>query len=62
MIDTGNLVHSAIVLWVLLESIEGNLSSSMNYKVGTADGQIKDLQVLGVGEPWPIYLELMEDC
>ena len=34
----------------------------MDYKVGTADGQSEGLQVLGVGEPWPIYLEGMEEC
>ena len=38
------------------------ISNSMDYKVGTADGQSEGLQVLGVGEPWPIYLELMEEC
>ena len=34
----------------------------MNYKVGTEYGQSEGLQVLGVGEPWPIYLEGMEEC
>ena len=34
----------------------------MDYKVGTADGQSKGLQVLGLGEPLPIYLEGMEEC
>ena len=34
----------------------------MNYKVGTADGQSDGLQVLGLGEPWPIYLEGIEEC
>ena len=34
----------------------------MDYKVGTADGQSKGLQVLGIGEPWPIFLEGMEEC
>ena len=34
----------------------------MDYKVGTADGQSKGLQVLGLGEPWPIYLEGIEEC
>ena len=34
----------------------------MDYKVGTADGQSEGLQVLGLGEPWPIYLEGMEEC
>ena len=30
--------------------------------MGTADGQSDSLQVLGVGEPWPRYLEGMEEC
>ena len=34
----------------------------MDCKVGTADGQSKGLQVLGIGEPWPIYLEGIEEC
>ena len=34
----------------------------MDYKEGTADSQSDGLQVLGVGEPWPIYLEGMEEC
>ena len=34
----------------------------MDYKVGMADGQSKGLQVLGLGEPWPIYLEGIEEC
>ena len=34
----------------------------MDYKVGTADGQSEELQVLGIGEPWPIYLEGIEEC
>ena len=38
------------------------MSKSMDYKVGTADGQSDGLQVLGVGAPWPIYLEEMEKC
>ena len=29
------------------------MSKSMDYKVGTADGQSDGLQVLGKGEPWP---------
>ena len=32
----------------------------MDYKVGTAEGQSKE-PVLGIGEPWPIYLEGMEE-
>ena len=38
------------------------MRESMNYKVWTADGQSDGLQVLGIGEPWPIYLEEMEEC
>ena len=34
----------------------------MDYRVGTADGQSEGLQVVGIGEPWPIYLEGMEEC
>ena len=34
----------------------------MDYKVGTADNQSKGLQVLGKGEPWPIYLEGIVEC
>ena len=34
----------------------------MDYIVKTADGQSEGLQVLGVGEPWPIYLEGIEEC
>ena len=33
----------------------------MDYKGGTTDDQSEGLQVLGVGEPWPIYLEGMEE-
>ena len=38
------------------------MSKSMDFKVGIADGQSDGLQVLGIGEPWPIYLEGMEEC
>ena len=58
----GNLVHSTIVSRTFWESIGGKISSPMDHRVGTADGQSDGLQVLGVGEPWPIYLEKMEDC
>ena len=44
------------------ESIGGKIISPIDCKVGTADAQIDSLQVLGVGEPWPIYLEGMEEC
>ena len=58
----GNLVHSAIVSGEFWEAIDGKISNSMDYKVGTADDQSEGLQVLGVGEPWPRYLEGMEEC
>ena len=38
------------------------MSKSMEYKVGTADGQIDGLQVLCIGEPSPIYLDRMKEC
>ena len=62
LIDTGNLVHSVIVSGDFWESIGGKISSPMDHRVGTADGQSEGLQVLGIGEPWPIYLEGMEEC
>ena len=64
LIDTGNLVHSAIVSGEFWEAIGGKISNSMDDKVGTADGQSEGLHALGVGEPWPIYiyLEGMEEC
>ena len=40
----------------------GKISNSVDYKEGTADGQSEGLQVLEVGELWPIYLEGMEEC
>ena len=57
LIDSGNLVHPSADLW---EAIGGKLDHTMDYKVGTADGQSQGLQVLGIGEPWPIFLEGME--
>ena len=57
LIDTGNLVYSAIVSGEFWEAIGGKISNSMDFKVGTADGQRDGLQVLVIGEPWPIYLE-----
>ena len=51
--DTGHLVHSAIVSGEFWEAIGGKISSSMDCKVGTADRQSKGLQVLGIGTPWP---------
>ena len=62
LIDTGNLVHSAIVSGEFWEAIGGKINSSMDYKVGTADGQSERLQVLDIGEPWPIYLEGIKEC
>ena len=62
LIDTGNLVHSVIVSGDFWESIGGKISSPMDHRVGTANGQSEGLQVLGIGEPWPIYLEGMEEC
>ena len=43
------------------KAISGKISNSMDYKEGTADGQSEGLQVLGVDEPWPIYLKRMEE-
>ena len=62
LIDTGNLVHSVIVSGDFWESIGGKISSPMDNRVGTADGQRGALQVLRVGEPCPIFLEGMEEC
>ena len=62
LIDTGNLVHTSIVSGEFWEAIGGRINKTMDYKVGTADGQSKGLQVLGLGEPWPIYLEGIEEC
>ena len=61
LIDKGNLVHSAIVSGEFWEAIGKKISSSMDCKVGTADGQSEGLQVLGIGKPWPIYLEGIEE-
>ena len=62
LIDMGNLVHSAMVSEDFWESIGGRISSPMDHQVGTVDCQSEGLQVYGVGEPWPIYLEGMEEC
>ena len=37
------------------------MSESTDFKVGTAAGQSVGLQVLSIGEPWPIYLGGMEE-
>ena len=50
LIDTGNLVHSAIVSGEFREAIGGKTSNSMDYKVGTADSQSEGQQVLEIGE------------
>ena len=62
LIDNWNLVHSAIVLGEFWEAIGRKIKSSMDCKVGTADGQSERLQVLGIGESWPIYLGGIEEC
>ena len=62
LIDRGNLVHTYILSGEFLEAIGGRINCTMDYKVGTAEGQSKGLQVLGLGEPWPIYLEGIEEC
>ena len=62
LIDTGNLVHSSILSGEFWEAIGGRINRTMDYKVGTADGQSEGLQVMGIGEPWPIYLEGIEEC
>ena len=56
LIDTGNLLHSAIISGVYWKAIGRKISNSMDCKVGTADGQSKGLQVLGIGEPLPKYI------
>ena len=60
LIDTGNLVHSTIVSWDFWEFIGGKINSPMDHQVGTANGQSEGLQVVGVGAPWPVYLERTE--
>ena len=62
LIYTGNLVHFTIVSGEFWKAIGGKISNSMDYKLGTADSQSEGLQVLGVGEPWQIYLEGMKEC
>ena len=34
----------------------------MDHQVGTDNGQSEGLQVIGIGAPWPVYLEGMEEC
>ena len=62
LIDRGNLVHPSIESAEFWEAIEGRINRTMDYKVRTAGGQSKGLQVLGIGEPWPIFLEGIEEC
>ena len=62
LIDTGNPVHSGIESGAFWESIGGKIISPMDHRVGTADSQSEGLQVLGIGEPWPIYLVGIEEC
>ena len=44
LIETGNLVHSAMVSGAFCESIRGKISSPLDHRVGTADGQSEGLQ------------------
>ena len=60
--DTGNLNHSAIVSGAFWESLGGKISRPLDHRVGTAEGQSEGLQVFGISEPWPIYLEGMKEC
>ena len=62
LIDTANLVHPTIVSGEFWDTIGGRINRTMDYIVGTADGQSDGLQVLGLGEPWTIYLEGIEEC
>ena len=55
-------MHTSIVSGEFWEAIGGRINRTMAYKVGTAEGQSKGLQVLGLGEPWLIYLEGIEEC
>ena len=43
LINMGNLLHSAMVSGEFWVDIGGKISSSMDYKVGTADGQRKNV-------------------
>ena len=61
LIDSGNLVHSSIVSAEFWDTIGRKLNQTMDYRVGTADGQSEGLQVVGIGEPWPIYLQGMKE-
>ena len=41
-------MHTSIVSGEFWEAIGGRINPAMDYKVGTADGQSKELQVLGL--------------
>ena len=53
LIDTGNLVHPSIVSGKFWEVIGGRINPTMDYKVETADGQSKGLQVMGIRKHGP---------
>ena len=55
-------MHPSIVSGEFWEEIGGRINRTMDYKVETPDGQSEGLQVLGLGEPWPMYLEGIEEC
>ena len=61
-IDRYGKSSPAIVSWDFWESIGGKSNSPRDHWVETTDGQSEGLQVVGVGEPWPVYLERMEKC
>ena len=61
LVDTGNLVHSAIVSWDFWESIKCRISHPMDQRVGTANKQGEGLQVVGMGESWEVYLVGMDE-
>ena len=54
-------MHPSIVSGKFREVIGGRINRTMDYKVGTADGQSKGLQVMGIEKPWPLYLEGLEE-
>ena len=55
-------MHPSIPSGKFWEEIARRINRTMDYKVGTADGKSEGLQVLGIGEPWPIYLKEIEEC
>ena len=46
-------MHQSIVSGEFWEVIGGRINRTMDYKVGTADGQKEGLQVLGIGNHGP---------